>query len=94
MAPTPHQGQRRGLFRHLLAAEGTATEPTPSGCTAEDEGMGFGLDGPRGIVGPGRVVDGGGRCFLSLKNVFFFKLKDNCFTEFCCFLSNFNMNQP
>ena len=21
-------------------------------------------------------------------------LKDNCFTEFCCFLSNFNMNQP
>ena len=24
----------------------------------------------------------------------FFKLKDNCFTEFCCFLSNLNMNQP
>ena len=21
-------------------------------------------------------------------------LKDNCFTEFCCFLSNLNMNQP
>ena len=21
-------------------------------------------------------------------------LKDNCCTEFCCFLSNFNMNQP
>ena len=21
-------------------------------------------------------------------------LKDNCFTEFCCFLSNINMNQP
>ena len=30
---------------------------------------------------------------------FFFKLihfllKDNCFTEFCCLLSNLNMNQP
>ena len=24
----------------------------------------------------------------------FFSLKDNCFTEFCCFLSNLNMNQP
>ena len=23
-----------------------------------------------------------------------FLLKDNCFTEFCCFLSNLNMNQP
>ena len=25
---------------------------------------------------------------------FFFLLKDNCFTEFCCFLSNLNMDQP
>ena len=25
------------------------------------------------------------------KNIF---LIDNCFTEFCCFLSNLNMNQP
>ena len=25
---------------------------------------------------------------------FFFLLKDNSFTEFCCFLSNLNMNQP
>ena len=25
---------------------------------------------------------------------FIFLLKDNCFTEFCFFLSNFNMNQP
>ena len=25
---------------------------------------------------------------------FFILLKDNCFTEFCCFLSNLNMNQP
>ena len=24
----------------------------------------------------------------------FFLLKNNCFTEFCCFLSNLNMNQP
>ena len=24
----------------------------------------------------------------------YFILKDNCFTEFCCFLSNLNMNQP
>ena len=30
------------------------------------------------------------RPFLKL----FFKLKDNCFTEFCCFLPNINMNQP
>ena len=28
------------------------------------------------------------------KNLFTFQLKDNCFTEFCCFLSNLNMNQP
>ena len=26
--------------------------------------------------------------------IFFFLLKDNCFTEFCCFLSNFYINQP
>ena len=25
---------------------------------------------------------------------FFFKLKDNCFTEFCGFLSHSNKNQP
>ena len=35
---------------------------------------------------------------LNLFNFFFksiyFLLKDNSFTEFCCFLSNFNMNQP
>ena len=24
----------------------------------------------------------------------YFLLKDNCFIEFCCFLSNLNMNQP
>ena len=24
----------------------------------------------------------------------FFCMKDNCFTELCCFLSNLNMNQP
>ena len=24
----------------------------------------------------------------------FFLLTDNCFTEFCCFVSNLNMNQP
>ena len=28
------------------------------------------------------------------KRLYFFFLKDNCFTEFCCFLSNLNMNQP
>ena len=32
--------------------------------------------------------------FFSSILFFFFKLKDNCFTEFCCFLSNINMNQP
>ena len=26
--------------------------------------------------------------------LFIFLLKDNCFTEFCCFLSNLSMNQP
>ena len=35
---------------------------------------------------------------LNVFNVRFFKyiflLKDNCFTEFFCFLSNHNMNQP
>ena len=29
-----------------------------------------------------------------LKKFIYFLLKDNCFTEFRCFLSNFNMNQP
>ena len=29
--------------------------------------------------------------FLFLKFIYFL-LKDNCFTEFCCFLSNLNMN--
>ena len=28
-----------------------------------------------------------------LKNLFLFQLKDNCFIEFCCFLSDINMNQ-
>ena len=31
-------------------------------------------------------------CFFNLKKIIFFKLKDNCSTEFCCFLSNLNMN--
>ena len=37
-------------------------------------------------------------CFIFLLLFFFFFqlifLRDNCFTEFCCFLSNLNMNQP
>ena len=34
-------------------------------------------------------------CFFSfLKINLFLLLKDNSFTEFCCFLSNLNMNQP
>ena len=37
--------------------------------------------------------------FLKLAVMIFFKfiyllLKDNCFTKFCCFVSNLNMNQP
>ena len=32
-------------------------------------------------------------CF-SLFFLIYFLLKDNCFIEFCCFLSNLNMNQP
>ena len=31
--------------------------------------------------------------YLFLKLIYFL-LKDNCFTEFCCLLSNLNMNQP
>ena len=39
------------------------------------------------------------RCWLVLQKNFscfliIFLLKDNCFTEFCCFLSNLNMNHP
>ena len=35
-------------------------------------------------------------CYFLLlqQNGLFLLLKDNCFTEFCCFLSNLNMNQP
>ena len=32
--------------------------------------------------------------YIIIINLFTFKLKDNRFTEFCCFLSNLNMNQP
>ena len=32
--------------------------------------------------------------FLFVLLLFIFLLKDNCFIEFCCFLSNLNMNQP
>ena len=31
---------------------------------------------------------------LIFKKIYLFLLKDNCFTEFYCFLSNLNMNQP
>ena len=31
---------------------------------------------------------------LAMFFFFIFLLKDNCFIEFCCFLSNLNMNQP
>jgi len=34
------------------------------------------------------------RIFLFALLLFIFLLRDNCFTEFCCFLSNLNMNQP
>ena len=32
--------------------------------------------------------------FFNFFKFIYFILKDNCFTEFCCFLSNLNMNQP
>ena len=32
--------------------------------------------------------------FLNYYFLIYFLLKDNCFTEFCCFVSNLNMNQP
>ena len=31
---------------------------------------------------------------MYFKILFIFKLKDNCFTEFCWFLPNINVNQP
>ena len=34
------------------------------------------------------------RHYSFFKNFIYFLLKDNCFTEFCCFLSNINMTQP
>ena len=37
---------------------------------------------------------GRGTLYLFIFNLFIFQLRDNCFTEFCCFLSNINMNQP
>ena len=33
-------------------------------------------------------------CLCFFKKLIYFLLKDNSFTEFCCFLSNLNMNQP
>ena len=33
-----------------------------------------------------------GTTFLNFFRFIYFLLKDNCFTEFCCFLSNLNMN--
>ena len=32
--------------------------------------------------------------FLNVEFLFIYLLKDNYFKEFCCFLSNLNMNQP
>ena len=47
------------------------------------------------IISP--PVVGVGKAFQSrqiFKNSFILSLKGNCFTEFCCFLSNLDMNQP
>ena len=33
-------------------------------------------------------------CVFFFTKFIYFLMKDNCFTEFCCFLSNLNMNQP
>ena len=35
-----------------------------------------------------------GKCPLRFSAHFSSLLEDNCFTEFCCFLSNLNMSQP
>ena len=32
--------------------------------------------------------------FSFFKKLIYVLMKDNCFREFCCFLSNLNMNQP
>ena len=34
------------------------------------------------------------QCLNPTTILIYFLLKDNCFTEFCCFLSNFTVNQP
>ena len=47
------------------------------------------------IAGLGRSPGGGHGTPLQysfFKKLIYFLLKDNCFTEFCCFLSNLNMN--
>ena len=47
------------------------------------------------IAGLGRSPGGGHGNPLQysfFKKLIYFLLKDNCFTEFCCFLSNLNMN--
>ena len=56
-----------------------------SACNAGDLGS---------IPGSGRSSGEGNGNQLQYSFFFFFPLKDNCFTEFCCFLSNLNMNQP
>ena len=55
-----------------------------SACSVGDPGL---------IPGLGRSP-GEGNGYPLQYSFFFFQLKDNCFTKFCCFLSNLNMNQP
>ena len=41
-----------------------------------------------------KLMDAACIILLLLLLLIYFLLKDNCFTEFCCVLSNLSMNQP
>ena len=51
------------------------------------------LEGEKYSESQGQIKDGTLFSFVVLFffNLFIFKLKDNCFTEFCCLLSNINV---
>ena len=46
------------------------------------------------ILGSWHILIPGLCMLLFFIKLIYFLLKDNCSTEFCCFLSNLNMNQP
>ena len=53
------------------------------------------LNPGQGTRNPHAAWQGQKQLFVKISFLFtYFSLKDNCFTEFCCFLSNLKMNQP